>query len=76
MMETQEKLNRTIKKRNNTIYEQSKMNDTALTSNGFTQDFIFNTFDEDIASSKSPFSGKSKKKETNYIFDDISESNK
>jgi hypothetical protein len=68
LMETQEKLNRTIKKRNNSIYERAKMNDTGMSSTIFTQDLVFNVSDEDITSSKSPFHSKTKK-ETAYSLD-------
>lgn len=46
LMETQEKLNRTIKKRNNDIYEKNKLNETGISSsNNITQDFLFNALD-------------------------------
>lgn len=46
LMETQEKLNRTIKKRNNDIYEKNKLNETGMSSsNNITQDFLFNALD-------------------------------
>lgn len=69
-METQEKLNKNIKKRNNNIYETTKMNDTLVTSI-FSQDIVFNGFDDDISSSNSPFHKKRKmtaSSEEDYLF--------
>jgi hypothetical protein len=66
MMETQEKLNRTVKKRNNIIYEQTKMNEAAFSSSNFSQDVLFNTQDEDAASSKSPLHNNQQQRKSSH----------
>jgi hypothetical protein len=55
MLETQEKLNRKIKKRNNTIYENIKKGDTLSNSDDFTQPTFYKQFENDILNSDSTF---------------------